>query len=199
MARDATLTRARLIRAGEHRFAQDGVAGARLADIVRDAGQANDSAVGYHFGSRDGLLRAIVARHVTAMERRREVPPDDADLRTLVELVVAPTADLLRTEDGRDFLLIMEQVSDWSGLGAGRPNRVLAGTVLADQLERLAALLRAEVGPVLARERAALLVTFLTGALAARARSRGAGRRQRLSDEKYVAHLVDVLIGALSA
>jgi AcrR family transcriptional regulator len=199
MARDATLTRARLIRAGERRFAQDGVAGARLADIVRDAGQANDSAVGYHFGSRDGLLRAIVARHVTAMERRRQVPPDDADLRTVVELVVAPTAALLRTDDGRDFLLIMEQVSDWSGLGAGRPNPVLEGTVLADQLDRLGGLLRAEVGPVLARERAALLVTFLTGALAARARSRGAGHRQRLSHEKYVAHLVDVLIGALSA
>jgi AcrR family transcriptional regulator len=199
MARDATLTRARLLRAGEHRFAQDGVAGARLADIVRDAGQANDSAVGYHFGSRDGLLRAIVARHLAAMEQRRRVPPDDADLRTVVELVVVPTAGLLLTEDGRDFLLIMEQVSDWSGLGAGRPNPALTGTVLADQLERLAGLLVAEVGPVLARERAALLVTFLTGALAARARSRGAGRRQRLGHEKYVAHLVDVLTGALSA
>jgi hypothetical protein len=52
---------------------------------------------------------------------------------------------------------------------------------------------------VLARERAALLVTFLTGALAARARSRAAGTRQRLGHEKFVSHLVDVLSGALSA
>jgi AcrR family transcriptional regulator len=199
MARDATLTRARLIRAGEQRFASDGVAGARLADIVRDAGQANDSAVGYHFGSREGLLRAIVARHVTAMDQRREVPSADASLRTVVDLVVGPTAALLLTEDGRDFLLIMEQVSDWSGLGGGRPNSALRGTVLADQLAHLASLLEAEVGPTLARERAALLVTFLTGALAARARSRGAGRRQRLGHEKFVAHLVDVLTAALSA
>jgi hypothetical protein len=93
----------------------------------------------------------------------------------------------------------MEQVADWSGLGAGRPNAALEGTVLAVQLDCLARLLVAEVGPVLARERAALLVTFLTGALAARARSRGTGRRQRLGHEKFVAHLVDVLTAALSA
>ena len=199
MARDATLTRARLIRAGERRFARDGIAGARLSDVVRDAHQGNDSAVGYHFGSRQGLLQAIVERHVAAMERRRVVPADDADLRTVVAAIVTPTAALLATEEGRDFLRIMEQVSDWSGLGTGRLNPVLHGTVLAAQLGRLDALLVASVGPVLARERAALMVTFLTGALAERARSRAAGVRQRLSHEKFISHLVDVLSGALAA
>ena len=199
MARDATRTRARLIRAGERRFARDGVKGARLADIVRDAGQANDAAVGYHFGSRDGLLSAIVESHLTVMEERRRVPPEGADLGAVVALIVEPTAALLETEAGRDFLQVMEQVADWSGLGAGRPNPVLAGTVLEVQLQRLSALLEAAVGPVLARERAALLVTFLTGALAARARSRAAGRRQRLNHEKFVSHLVDVLTAGLEA
>jgi AcrR family transcriptional regulator len=199
MPRDATRTRARLIRAGEGRFARDGVKGARLADIVRDAGQANDAAVGYHFGSREGLLSAIVERHLAAMDERRRVPPQDADLRSVVALIVEPTAVLLETEAGRDFLQIMEQVSDWSGLGTGRPNPVLAGTVLDAQLRRLGALLVDSVGPVLARERAALLVTFLTGALAERARSRAAGRRQRLSHERFVTHLVDLLTGALAA
>src|SRR4051812_32057484 len=199
MARDATLTRARLSRGGGGRFAQGGVAGARLSGIVRDAGQGNDSAVGYHFGSRQGLLRAIVQRHLAEMDRRRVVPPDGADLHAVVAGIVEPTADLLRTEEGRDFLRIMEQVSDWSGLGSGRPNPVLEGTVLAAQLDALGAFLVREVGPVLARERAALLVTFLTGALAERARSRSAGTRQRLGHEKYVVHLVNVLSGALLA
>jgi TetR/AcrR family transcriptional regulator, regulator of cefoperazone and chloramphenicol sensitivity len=199
MARDATVTRARLIRAGEHRFALDGVAGARLSDIVREAGQANDSAVGYHFGSREGLLQVIVERHIAAMDLQREIPPDHADLRDLVSAIVRPTAALLRTEEGRDFLLIMEQVSDWSGLGTGRPNPVLAGTVLSAQLSRLGQALDAQVGRTLARERASLLVTFLTGALAARARSRAAGVRQRLSHEMFVDHLIDVLGAALSA
>jgi len=42
-------------------------------------------------------------------------------------------------------------------------------------------------------------VTFLTGALAERARSRSASTRQRLGHEKFVVHLVDVLSAALSA
>jgi len=199
MARDATLTRSRLLRAGERRFARDGVTGARLADIVRDAHQANDSAVNYHFGSREGLLRAIVERHLATMELHREVPPQDADLRTVVALIVEPTAALLGTEDGRDFLRIMEQVSDWSGLGRGQVNSVLDGTLLAAQLAALNALLVERFGAVLARERAALLVTFLTGALAERARSRSAGHRQRLGHGRYVAHLVDVLSAGLAA
>src|SRR3954451_12918884 len=99
MARDATLTRARLIRAGERRFARDGVTGARLADIVRDAHQANDSAVNYHFGSREGLLRPIVERPLAAMEQQRELPPKHADLGAVVAAIVEPTAALLATEE----------------------------------------------------------------------------------------------------
>lgn len=199
MPRDASLTRARLIRAGERRFARDGVKGARLADVVRDAHQANDSAVSYHFGSRQGLLRAIAERHIAAMEERRRVPDTSADLREVVAAIVEPTAALLTTAEGRDFLRIMEQVSDWSGLGSGHPNEVLRGTVLGRQLRLLEQVLLRDRDRVVARERVALLVTFLTGALAERARSREAGRRQRMNHEKFVGHLVDVLSGALAA
>ncbi len=199
MARDATETRARLIRAGERRFARDGVNGAKLSDIVRDAGQRNDSAVGYHFGSRQGLLTAIVTKHMVVMEATREVPAPDADLHTVVEEIVVPTAALLGTEDGRDFLRIIEQLADWSGLGTSQPNEVLSGTVIGAQMGRLHALLEPDLGSTLARERSALLVTFLTAALAERARSREAGARQRLGHDRFVRHVVDVLTGALSA
>ena len=121
MTRDATVTRARLLRAGEQRFARDGVTGAKLSDVVRDAGQANDSAVGYHFGSRQGLLDAIVGKHVSAMDERRVLPTREEGLRALVDAIVAPTAALLSDEDGRDFLRITEQLADWSGVGSGRP------------------------------------------------------------------------------
>ena len=187
------------MRAGEKRFARDGVAGAKLSDVVRDAGQRNDSAVGYHFGSRQGLLTAIVAKHMAVMETQREVPAPDDDLTEVVRLIVVPTADLLAREDGRDFLRITEQLAGWSGVGTGHPNEVLAGTVLGAQLERLHALLEPEVGTTLARERTALLVTFLTAALAERARARENGTRQRLGHERFVDHLVNVLSGALSA
>lgn len=199
MPRDATVTRSRLLRAGERRFARDGVGGARLSDVVRDAGQANDSAVGYHFGSRQGLLDAIVAKHVTAMDARRALPPRSDGLHILVEAIVVPTAELLATDDGRDFLRIMEQLADWSGVGSGRQAAALRGTVIGTQLEAVTRRLGERIGLPLSRERVSLLVTFLTGALAARARSVESGQRQRMSHERFVDHLVDVLTGALTA
>ncbi len=199
MARDATLTRARLIRAAERRFARDGIAGTRLSDIVRDAQQANDSAVGYHFGSRQGLLEEIVARHFTGMEERRVLPPGCADVRELVGVIVEPTAALLSSPEGRDFLRIMAQLADWSGVGAGQPNEILVGSVLGAQLELLDVRLRERCEPAVARERVGMLVTFLTATLAERARSVEGGRRQRLSQQRYVDHLVGVLAAALSA
>lgn len=199
MARDATQTRARLIRAGEQRFARDGVAGAKLSDIVRDAGQRNDSAVGYHFGSRQGLLDQIIAKHMAQMEQNRILPPEGADLPAVVRAIVEPTAELLATEEGRDFLRITEQLAGWSGLGTDSPSEVLAETAVGAQLVRLNEILEPRLGVVLTRERTALLVTFLTAALADRARAREAGTRQRLSHERFVQHLVNVLSGALEA
>ena len=200
MARDATVTRARLLRAGEQRFARDGVTGARMSDVVRDAGQANDSAVGYHFGSRQGLLDAIVAKHVAAMDDTpgaaaaggRPARAGRRDRRTR-----PPTCS--PTEDGRDFLRITEQLADWSGVGSGHPAEPLRGTVIGTQLEALTRRLGERIGMPLSRERVALMVTFLTGALAARARSVESGQRQRMSHERFVDHLVDVLTGALTA
>ena len=167
---------------------------------MRDAGQANDSAVGYHFGSRQGLLDAIVAKHVAAMDDagccptqgrgparagRRDRPP--------------PLPPCSTTEDGRDFLRITEQLADWSGVGSGHQAAPLRGTVIGTQLEALTRRLGDRIGMPLARERVALMVTFLTGALAARARSVESGQRQRMAHDRFVDHLVDVLTGALTA
>lgn len=170
-----------------------------MSDVVRDAGQANDQAVGYHFGSRQALLEAIVAKHVEAMDQRREVPSRRAGIRALVDAIVHPTAELLATDHGRDFLRITEQLADWSGVGSGHPAAPLRGTVIGAQLEALTRRLGERIGMELSRERVSLMVTFLTGALAARARSVESGRRQRMSHQRFVGHLVDVLTGALTA
>ncbi len=59
---DATATRAKLMAAGERVFAEHGIHGAQLRDIVRAAGQANDSAVHYHFGARARVVAASAVR-----------------------------------------------------------------------------------------------------------------------------------------
>lgn len=197
MPRDATPTRERLIRAGEQRFARDGVAGARLRDIVRDAGQANDSAVGYHFGSRDGLVGAIAHKHVTAMDQRRERP--SGDLPTLVRQLIEPTADLLAAPEGRDFLRIIEQLAGWSGLEQGELTDVLSGSVLAAQLSALEDLVAAHRERVIARHRVAEFVLFLTASLAQRARLLESGKRPTLSARRYVDDLVAMTTAALLA
>jgi len=198
MARDATRTRALLIRAAERRFARDGVAGARLSDIVRAAGQANESAVSYHFGSRDGLLAAIVGKHMAVMEARRPAPETD-DLGQLVRETVLPTAKLLGTDDGRDFLRIIDQLAGYSGIGARAFAEPLRGTVLEQQLLALQAHLRPRLGRRLADARVATMVLFLTGSLAERARSLDAGGRTTLGHDRYVDELVLMLTGALAA
>lgn len=67
----AVSTREALYAAGLRRFAADGWRTARVRDIVADAGQANDSAINYHFGSRMGLLEEILSRGVARMEGER--------------------------------------------------------------------------------------------------------------------------------
>lgn len=202
VARDATRTRERLLRAGERRFARDGVAGARLRDVVRDAGQRNDSAVGYHFGSRAGLLQAIVDRHLSAMEVGREPTRphlNEADLAGVVRMIVEPTAALLRSDPGRDFLRIVEQLAGYSGVRTGEPALVIRSTVLEAQLERLETLLRGRHGRPVSRERTAALVTFLTASLAERARLLDRGERPALAHRRYVDDLVGMLAAAVSA
>ena len=115
---------------------------------------------------------------------------DDEPVEPVVDVPAAPLPD--------------DMASPMAGLPVGATfgslvHAVLEHTVLAAQLRALDARLVAEVGTVLARERAALLVTFLTAALAERARSRASGRRQRLNHDRFVDHLVDVLTAALAA
>ena len=197
MPRDATPTRERLLRAGERRFARDGVAAARLRDIVREAGQANDSAIGYHFGSRDGLVVAIATKHVAAMEARRE--PPSGDVEVLVRQLIEPTADLLGTPDGRDFLRIIEQLAGWAGLEEGNVTDVLRGSVLATQLSALEDFVARDLPRAIARHRVAEFVLFLTASLAQRARTLETDRRPSLSHRRYLDDLVTMTTAALLA
>jgi AcrR family transcriptional regulator len=199
MPRDATTTRDRLLRAGEHLFARKGVDGAPTAEIVALAGQGNDSAVHYHFGSRHGLLAAIVERHLHRMEDVREPVPDDADLPAVVAAVIEPLAAELDTEDGRDFLRITAQLAGQSGVRTHDLPDPIAGTALADQLALLERRCAAIVGERVALERMAAMITMLTAALADRARRIDEDLPVLLSHDDYVTDLVTMLTAAVGA
>ena len=56
----------RLVLAAERLFALHGIDGVSLRQIASEAGSANNSAVHYHFGSKEGLIGAIFRLSVAA-------------------------------------------------------------------------------------------------------------------------------------
>ncbi|CAL9336507.1 hypothetical protein SUDANB67_00207 [Nocardiopsis dassonvillei] len=64
-------TREAILAAAERLFAEHGLAGVSNRQISQEAGQGNNTAVSYHFGSREGLIRAIVRRHNDQIEELR--------------------------------------------------------------------------------------------------------------------------------
>jgi AcrR family transcriptional regulator len=65
-------TRDLLITTAERLFAEQGISVSNR-QIGEAAGQANNSVVGYHFGTRSDLVLAIVRRHALDIEQRRAV------------------------------------------------------------------------------------------------------------------------------
>jgi AcrR family transcriptional regulator len=200
---DTSQTRAKLLEAGERLFAERGIHGAQMRDVVRAAGQANDSAVHYHFGSRDGLLAAICARHIEIMEperrRRLAAQPPEPPLATVIADLLRPTADRLGEQSGRYFLRITAQLAGHAGVRDGSVPPPLVSGALREQLAQLQASSEREMSAELAGERIAIMIGALTGALAERATAIDQGAPLRFDDERFVANLEAMLVAAIQA
>ncbi|HYH29456.1 MAG TPA: TetR/AcrR family transcriptional regulator [Pseudonocardia sp.] len=68
----ARTTRMRILDAAERLFGEHGVFAASNRQVAEAAGQGNTAVVGYHFGTKADLVRAIVRRHSAPTERTRE-------------------------------------------------------------------------------------------------------------------------------
>jgi AcrR family transcriptional regulator len=70
-------TRERIISTAERLFADHGIEAVSLRQIAAEAGQRNTGAVRYHFGDRDGLVRAIFESRLPRInESRRRLLAD---------------------------------------------------------------------------------------------------------------------------
>jgi TetR/AcrR family transcriptional regulator, regulator of cefoperazone and chloramphenicol sensitivity len=196
--RDATETREALLRAAERLFAERGVFRTTTKEIVGAAGQGNNSALTYHFGSREGLLRAIIDRHEAAIDEERGRLLDEvgegASTRELAGVLIRPFARPLADRSGRDFLRIVAQLSDafpaWSHELEGR------------HLRRALELLMGRAGrlPVAVRqERLIALISLLTSAMADRAARIEQGREPAMDEPTFLANLADMMVGLLDA
>ncbi|GAB2598237.1 TetR family transcriptional regulator [Kribbella endophytica] len=137
-------TRERLLNIAEQRFGEGGYEGTSLRAITV-AAAANIAAVNYHFGSKEALLRAAVARAMAPVntERRRRLDQ--------LEATGHPTAEqLIRAfiEPGLDLVL-----------RRGERGAIVArfiGRVAFDPSRRIRELYATEADPVEARYLAAL-------------------------------------------
>ncbi|HEX4430469.1 MAG TPA: helix-turn-helix domain-containing protein [Frankiaceae bacterium] len=181
-----------LLRAGEELFARDGINGARINELTDRAGQRNQSALHYHFRSREGLLAAIVERHLSAVDGVRAqllvVVGPQATLRQLVAVIVTPLAGELATSSGRDYLRIVPQIlkSDVS------PPALLEAMGLAEaHLARLEEPVR--------KERLRALIQVATTLLAARAVAIEEGEKLLLAEPAFVANVTEMCTAMLEA
>ncbi|OXM72616.1 MULTISPECIES: TetR/AcrR family transcriptional regulator [Amycolatopsis] len=94
-----TATREAILTTAERLFAEHGVYAVSNRQISEAAGQGNTAAVGYHFGTKADLVRAIVRKHTAEMERIRDrmvaETGDSDDPRDWIACIVRPATEHL--------------------------------------------------------------------------------------------------------
>ncbi|MEW2357093.1 helix-turn-helix domain-containing protein [Spirillospora sp. NPDC029432] len=121
---DSLTTRARLLAAAERLFMEKGADQVSVRAVNAAAG-LNPGAVHYHFGSREGLVAALLeqellplwADRLESLARRSEAAGAALDVTELVTALVEPFEELARTAKGRMLCHLLAR----SELPARRP------------------------------------------------------------------------------
>lgn len=198
-----TTARDRILLAAEQLISEHG----RLVpfrDIAAAAGQRNNSAVQYHFGSRDGLIEAVVERRIATLEvRRLELLAERAaldepdDVHALLEVLVVPMFELVARHGIGYYARFLEQirthpaVTDEANLNGERRTSV---RVIMHRLERALP----ELAPPLRVRRLRRLPTALFALLADHERAVQDGHVDA-QDVTAWAETIDMLAGLLTA
>jgi AcrR family transcriptional regulator len=110
-------TRVMLMEVAERLFATRGIEAVTLSEIQQAAGQSNTSVIRYHFGSRDGLIRALISyRQASLGTDRQEMLASmreegkEADPRAVVWLLVRPLANSIAA--GEMFVPFLARLSE---------------------------------------------------------------------------------------
>ncbi|ORA84952.1 TetR family transcriptional regulator [Mycobacterium malmoense] len=101
----ASSTQEAILVAAERLYAEHGMFAVSNRQVSEAAGQGNNAAVGYHFGTKADLVRAIEKKHRGPVEQLRERMVDELDdsagMRDWVACLVRPLTDHL-ADLGRD-------------------------------------------------------------------------------------------------
>lgn len=113
-------TKAALVRSAERLFAEKGLGTVSVKDITRAAGARNPSAVHYHFGNVETLIKEVFTQRYRAIEQARlerlakvEVTDSHSRVIALVEAAIAPFMETCLEEDGRLYVrFVLQFASD---------------------------------------------------------------------------------------
>ncbi|MEU1208612.1 helix-turn-helix domain-containing protein [Nocardia sp. NPDC005825] len=196
-------TRDKLLDVAEQLFAERGVDATLIGDIVQGAGQRNPSALRYHFGSRDGVLQAILSMHLGAVEQRRAQllaqwpEPGPGTARDAVVLIVAPLTEELESASGRHYLQILGQMihrfdqAQMDYISVSYPSMARAVRLMGQTIDHLP-------DPVV-EERVRTVLRLTTSMLSARARDLAKGGELPLSARAFEQNLLAMATASLTA
>jgi AcrR family transcriptional regulator len=189
-----------LIHAAERLFAENGIAGVSLRQINQAANQKNISAAHYHFGSREGLIQAVLEHRVLDLDLRRESYVRGAegrsDVRYFVEALVLTLADELKPRpEGNHYLQFVQQYERYKGAQALARSLSPAGVEIYDRIEKGISYLPEAIRKLRMR----YLVNIMHGVLAAAERELGAGVLSFEDIPLIACDLTDMVTAALVA
>ncbi|MDF2829670.1 MAG: transcriptional regulator, tetR family [Mycobacterium sp.] len=207
MPPDSSATKDQLLDSAAKAFARDGVFNASLIDITRQAGQRNRAALRYHFGSRDGILCAVIDRHADFLARRESdllaVARREEGLAPVVEALVRPAAELADSGwRGRCCLLIIAELTGEDSAQFGEELQAVLARTGGNDVFALLVERTGEITDALRTERFSLMVMFILRAIADRARlleRRSRDGRPQLGHEPFVQNLVAMATAAMTA
>jgi len=203
LPRSSEPARRQLLDAALRLFAEQGIAAVSLREIRLAAKQRNAGALHYHFGSKEGLLRALLERELPPLVARRRALLAEAaaaapdNLRPVAAVFILPFAEMATGgEHDRSVVQLINRLHDDVSLSFSQITDLVGDTAIGEA----AALLRSRIGSIpddILSERISVANSIYLHAAALRAR--GGSREQRLDDNAFRENLVDMFHGALIA
>lgn len=197
-------TRRRLMLAAEQLFGERGLHAVTLKEINAAAGQRNESALHYHFGSKQRLVQAIFADRASAIDRVRVERVEaligsgrEHDINAILRATFEPLTELLDTEEGVRFVRFAAQALNDPDFDLP----IVAIRSGLDGINRANGLIIAALGdlpPDIAIQRQRMMIEMALTSLALWTRRKDAAHDDA-GRALFVSSLFDALAGAMRA
>jgi AcrR family transcriptional regulator len=189
-----------LILAAERIFAEQGIKAVPLRRINQAANQKNMSATHYHFGSRDGLVRAVLKHRLPDLDRRRGAllagSAESKGLHFYLNAFVGPLIqELLPKPEGNYFIRFMQQYERYRADYALVRELTPQSVALYDNVERLIGYLPETVRQM----RIGYLINIVHSVLATVEERLGKEEGLGAQIPLIAANLIDMVANALTA